>query len=277
MGIVNVTPDSFSDGGRFIDQAAAIRHGLQMVAEGADLVDVGGESTRPGATPVDVDTELARVMPVVEALAPHVRVSVDTTKPEVARTAAGAGATMINDVGGQLWQVAAELGVGWVAMHRRGDPATMQQLAHYDDVVVEVRDVLVAMADRATEAGVEEVWIDPGIGFAKTAEHNLQLLAHLDQLVVTGYPVLVGTSRKAFLGAALGASDRAGRERARRVARAGVELPLPASEGEGAPAPVGDRLEGGVVTVTWSVAKGARMVRVHEVRPARDAVMVVAS
>jgi dihydropteroate synthase len=277
MGIVNVTPDSFSDGGRFHDPRAAIEHGQRLIDEGADLLDVGGESTRPGAAPVDVDTELARVLPVVEALAPHVRISIDTTKPEVARAAVAAGATLVNDVSGTLWAEAAELEVGWVAMHRRGDPATMQSLAHYDDVVTEVRDALVELAERAVGAGVPEVWIDPGIGFAKTAAHNLSLLAHLDVLVDTGFPVLVGTSRKAFLGTTLGASDHRGWQRARAVARPGVELPLPPFTDEVTPAAVDDRMEGNVATVAWSLAKGARMVRVHDVRPARDAVKVVAS
>jgi dihydropteroate synthase len=277
MGIVNVTPDSFSDGGRYLDHEVAVEHGRLLVSDGADVVDVGGESTRPGAEPVDVQVEIERVIPVIEALAPLVRVSVDTTKPEVARAAVAAGATLVNDVSGELWPVAAELGVGWVAMHRRGDPATMQQLTDYDDVVAEVCQALVAMADRALAAGVAEVWIDPGIGFAKTAEQNLALLAHLEVLVGTGYPVLIGTSRKAFLGAALGASDHAGWHRARQVSRTGVELPLPPPSEVPEPADVDDRLEGSVATVTWSLAKGARMVRVHDVRPARDAVSVVAS
>lgn len=275
MGILNVTPDSFSDGGRFLDHAAAIGHGMALIAEGADLVDIGGESTRPGAEEVDRDTELARVQPVVEALAPHIRVSIDTTKPDVARAAVAAGATLINDVSGSLSPVAAELGVGWVAMHRRGTPATMQSLAHYDDVVAEVAAELTTMAETARREGVGEVWIDPGIGFAKTAEHNLALLAHLEHLCAIGVPVLVGTSRKAFLGAALADSDRAGWARAQRVARSGAGLVDPGVPAEG-PVPVDDRIEASVATVAWSLAKGARMVRVHDVRPARDAAMVVA-
>jgi dihydropteroate synthase len=275
MGIVNVTPDSFSDGGRYLDHAAAIAHGLDLVAEGADVVDVGGESTRPGAEPVDAATEIARVVPVVEALAARVRVSIDTTKAEVAAAAVAAGATLVNDVSAELWPLAAELGVGWVAMHRRGTPATMQSLAVYDDVVAEVVADLVAAAEQAVAAGVGEVWIDPGIGFAKTAAHNLELLAHLDRLVATGYPVLVGTSRKAFIGAAHAESDRAGWAKGRAAAAPGVVLDPPEIPADG-PVPVGDRIDGSVVTVTWSLAKGARMVRVHDVRPARDAVMVVA-
>ncbi|QGG96501.1 dihydropteroate synthase [Actinomarinicola tropica] len=275
MGIVNVTPDSFSDGGRFLDQQAAIEHGLQLVAEGADLVDVGGESTRPGADPVDEATELERSIPVVAALAPHVRVSIDTVKPAVARAAVDAGATLVNDVGGGLLDVAAELGVGWVAMHSRGTPATMQTLTDYDDVLGEVTDHLVAAADRARAAGVPEVWIDPGIGFAKTREQNLTLLAGLDRLVATGHPVLVGTSRKAFLGHLTGESDRRGRAHGAAACRPGVALdarPVAAS----GPAPVEDRVDASVATVAWAVAKGARMVRVHDVRASVHAVTVVA-
>ena len=275
MGIVNVTPDSFSDGGRYLDDGAAIAHGRALVEEGADVIDIGGESTRPGATEVDIDTELARVMPVVEALSPLVRVSVDTTKPEVVRATVEAGATLVNDVSASLWPVAAELGVGWIAMHRRGTPATMQSLAHYDDVVAEVTAELVRVAEEAQHHGAPEVWIDPGIGFAKTAEHNWTLLAHLDRLVETGFPVLVGTSRKVFLGAALADSDRTGWAHAQEAARLGVDLPAPGLPDEG-PVPAGDRIEGSVATVAWSLAKGAKMVRVHDVRPAREAAMVVA-
>ena len=274
MGILNVTPDSFSDGGRFLDHEAAVAHGLEMVAEGADLVDVGGESTRPGAEPVDAATEAARVVPVVEALAPHVRVSVDTTKASVAEAAVAAGATLVNDVSCTLDPVAADLGVGWVAMHSRGDPRTMQSLTGYDDVVAEVRDFLVAAAERAERAGVHEIWLDPGIGFAKTAEQNWRLLAHLDELVGTGLPVLVGTSRKAFLGAVLGDSDRSGRARGDAMCRPGYALTDEEPSPEG-PVPADDRLEGSAATVTWAVAKGARMVRVHDVRASSRAVTVV--
>src|SRR5688572_4462216 len=191
MGVVNVTPDSFSDGGRFADHAAAIAHGLALAAEGADWVDVGGESTRPGAAPVPEAEELRRVVPVVEALAAEgLRVSIDTRKASVARAAVAAGATLLNDVGASLGSVAAELGVAWAAMHAQGEPATMQDAPSYRDVVSDVRDELVARADAARAAGVAEVWIDPGIGFGKTHQHNLALLAHLDELVATGYPVL---------------------------------------------------------------------------------------
>lgn len=254
MGVLNVTPDSFSDGGLFADADAAIARGLALVEEGADWVDVGGESTRPGAAPVDEATELRRVLPVVEALAAQgVRVSIDTRHAAVARAAVAAGATLINDVGASLGDVAAELGVAWAAMHAQGEPATMQDAPTYGDVVAEVRDHLVERATAARAAGVPEVWIDPGIGFGKTAEHNLTLLAHLDALVATGFPVLVGTSRKAFLGGILAASD-----------------------GADAPAPTDDRLEGSLATATWALACGAGMVRVHDVRAARHVVRVVA-
>ena len=253
MGVVNVTPDSFSDGGRFADHAAAIAHGLVLAAEGADWVDVGGESTRPGSTPVPEAEELRRVVPVIEGLAARgLRVSIDTRKAAVARAAVAAGATLLNDVGASHGGVAAELGVAWAAMHVQGEPATMQDAPTYVDVVREVRDDLVARADAAREAGVPEVWIDPGIGFGKTHQHNLILLAHLDELVTTGYPVLIGTSRKGFLGALLGRSD--------------------ASEG---PSPVDDRLEGSVATATWAMACGARMVRAHDVRATAHAARVV--
>ena len=254
MGILNVTPDSFSDGGRWSTAEAAVARGLQLVDEGADVVDVGGESTRPGADPVPVDEELRRVVPVVEALAGRVRVSVDTTKPEVARAAVAAGATLINDVSAGLHPVAAELGVGWVALHMQGTPATMQAAPRYDDVVAEVTDFLERAGARALADGVPEVWIDPGIGFGKTTAHNLALLRHLDRLVATGLPVLVGTSRKSTLGALLAASD-------------GVDGPVP----------VEDRLEGSVATETWAVHLGAGMIRVHDVAAGVQVARVVAA
>lgn len=253
MGVVNVTPDSFSDGGRFADHAAAVAHGLALAAEGASWIDVGGESTRPGAAPVEEPEELRRVLPVVEALAGEgLAVSIDTRKASVARAAVAAGATLINDVGAGLGHVAAELGVAWAAMHAQGEPATMQDHPSYHDVVREVRDELLARADAARAAGVPEVWIDPGIGFGKTQAHNLALLAHLDELVATGYPVLVGTSRKGFLGALLGRSD-----------------------GSDAPAAIDDRIEGSLATATWAMACGARMVRAHDVRATAQAAQVI--
>jgi len=245
MGVLNVTPDSFSDAGRFLDPEGAVTHGLDMVRSGADVVDVGGESTRPGAAPVDEAEECRRVIPVVEALAPHVRVSIDTSKASVAEAAVAAGATLVNDVTASLYPVAAAAGVGWVAMHMRGDPRTMQRDPRYDDVVGEVREFLVSRAEAAVEAGVREVWIDPGIGFGKTVAHNLSLLRRLSTLVATGYPVVVGTSRKSFLGTL--------------------------AEG----APVTDRLEGSLATAVHAVAQGARMVRAHDVEPTVQALRLV--
>jgi dihydropteroate synthase len=254
MGVLNVTPDSFSDGGRFDALDAAVARGHELVAEGADWVDVGGESTRPGAEPVDEAEELRRVVPVIEALAAAgLRVSIDTRKAGVARAAVAAGARMLNDVSASLDDVAAELGVPWAAMHAQGEPQTMQVDPRYGDVVAEVRDHLVARAERARANGVPEVWIDPGIGFGKTVEHNLALLAHLDVLVATGYPVLVGTSRKRFLGELLGRSDSVD-------GLVGTD----------------DRLEGSLATATWALVCGAAMVRVHDVRATRHAVEIVA-
>lgn len=253
MGVINVTPDSFSDGGRLANASEAIAHGHALLADGADWLDVGGESTRPGAAPVAEADELHRVLPVIEALAAAgARVSVDTRKAGVARAAAAAGATMLNDVGAELGIVAAELGIAWAAMHVQGEPATMQDAPRYDDVVGEVLHTLVTRAEAARAAGVPEVWIDPGIGFGKTHEHNLALLAHLDAFVATGFPVLVGTSRKAFLGRLLGASDRTG-----------------------VPAPVDDRLEGSLTTATWAMTCGAAMVRAHDVRATAQVALVI--
>jgi dihydropteroate synthase len=250
MGVLNVTPDSFSDAGEWFETERAIMRGHEMTAEGADVVDVGGESTRPGATPVALEEELRRVVPVVGALAGEVRVSVDTTKEEVADAAVRAGATLVNDVSATLWPVAAAYGVGWVAMHRKGTPSAMQDDPRYDDVVVEVAAMLAERAEQASAAGVAEVWIDPGIGFGKTLEHNLSLLASLDALVALGHPVVVGTSRKSFLGAL----DR---------------------RPDGTPAPVGERLPGSLATAVWAMLQGARMVRVHDVAPTVQAATLV--
>jgi dihydropteroate synthase len=250
MGVVNVTPDSFSDGGRFLDYDRAVEHGLELVGSGADVVDVGGESSRPGAAPVPEDEELRRVVPVVEALAPKVRVSVDTTKRAVAAAAVAAGATLINDISAGLWDVAAESGVGWVAMHMQGRPQTMQESPRYGDVVTEVCEFLVDRATTAVAAGVTEIWIDPGIGFGKTKEHNLALLRHLDEIAGVGFPVVVGTSRKSFLG-------------------------LIAPEPDGQPAPVDERLEASLATATWAMLAGARMVRAHDVGPTVQAASLV--
>lgn len=254
MGVVNVTPDSFSDGGQWFESDDAIAHGRDLAALGAAIVDVGGESTRPGAQPVDVNEELARVLPVVEALAGEVRVSIDTRREAVARAAVAAGATLINDVSASLWTTAADLGVGWVAMHMKGLPTTMQDDPHYDDVVGEVVGFLAERARLASAAGVTEIWLDPGFGFGKTVVHNLTLLNHLDRLVDLGWPVLVGLSRKATLGHLLALSD-------------GVTEPVPFE----------DRIEGSIATQTIAMQRGARMVRAHDVAAAVHAARVVAA
>jgi dihydropteroate synthase len=247
MGILNVTPDSFSDGGQFLDRDAAVEHGLAMWRDGAAYVDVGGESTRPGAEPVGDETELARVVPVVAALvAEGVTVSIDTRHRTVAEQAIDAGATLLNDISSTLHDVAAAARIPWVAMHMGGtDPRTMQDDPRYADVVEDVRAHLLDKAERALASGVPDVWIDPGIGFGKTDEHNLRLLHHLERLVDTGHPVLLGTSRKGFLGRLAGG------------------------------APADDRLEGTLATCVWAAAAGAKMVRVHDVAPAVEAMRIV--
>ena len=246
MGVLNVTPDSFSDGGRYLDRRAAIEHGLRLWREGAAYVDVGGESTRPGAEPVSEVEERSRVVPVITSLlAEGVRVSVDTRHRLVAEAAIAAGATLLNDVSASLLEVAAEASVPWVAMHMRGEPRTMQDAPVYADVVAEVRSFLLGRAEAALAVGVPEVWIDPGIGFGKTVAHNLSILRHLDALVGTGHPVLIGTSRKRFIGTLTGG------------------------------APVDDRLEGTIATCTWAAAAGVKMVRVHDVAPAVEAMRIV--
>lgn len=254
MGVVNVTPDSFSDGGQFLDPDQAIAHARRLISDGADLIDVGGESTRPGAAEVDAAEERRRVLPVIAAIAGEARISIDTRKPGVARAAVEAGASLINDVSASLAPVAAECGVGWVAMHMQGEPQTMQVGPTYTDVVTEVRQFLVARAEQAVAQGVEEVWIDPGIGFGKSTAHNLALLANLDSLVATGWPVVIGTSRKRFLGSLLARSD-------------GAEEPVS----------VDDRLEGSITSATWAMAQGVKMVRAHDVKACVEAAMVVAA
>lgn len=253
MGVLNVTPDSFSDGGRFADPQAAIAHGRQLRAEGADIVDVGGESTRPGAAPLGIAEELARVVPVVEVLAAEGRVSIDTRHAEVAEAALLAGASIVNDISASLYEVAAAHGAGWVAMHMQGLPESMQNSPSYQDVVSEVRDLLLAAAEQGRSAGVNEIWIDPGIGFGKTDTHNLALLGALPELVATGWPVAVGTSRKGFLARLLGASD-------------GVDRTAP-----------DDRIEGSLATATWAFASGVAMVRAHDVKATAESAAIVAA
>jgi dihydropteroate synthase len=259
MGVVNVTPDSFSDGGRFRAADDAIAQGLALLAEGADLVDVGGESTRPGATRPVVAEELSRVVPVITELAARgAVVSVDTMRSEVAEAAVDAGATVVNDVSGGLadpaiLRVVAERDAAYVAMHWRGHADSMQQRAAYDDVVAEVCDELRARVDAALAAGVapDRIAVDPGLGFAKTAEHNWTLLRHLDRLDALELPILVGSSRKSFLGALLADADG--------VAR-----------------PVLEREDANVALSTLVGLLGVWAVRVHDVRATVDALKVVA-
>jgi len=253
MGIVNVTPDSFSDGGRYLDPDAAVAHGLALVAAGADVLDVGGESTRPGAEPVDHAEEARRVLPVVGALAAQVGVplSVDTSKAGVAAAALEAGATIVNDVtaGGDpdMFSVVSDAGAGLVLMHMQGDPRTMQHAPVYDDVVVEVGDFLEQRVQRAREAWVDDgsLCADPGIGFGKTGGHNLTLLARLREVVERlSVPVLVGPSRKSFIARLLG-DDLAARD------------------------------DGTLAAAVWCVDRGARVVRVHEVGAVADALRLL--
>lgn len=239
MGIVNVTPDSFFAAARTAAGDQAIARGNELFAWGCDMVDVGGESTRPGAHDVPLHEELERVLPVVSALATRGPVSIDTRKPEVARAAVSAGAQVINDVSGALIEVAGELGVGYVAMHSRGTPQTMQVDPHYDDLLGEVLSALEVMARRAREVGVTQLWLDPGIGFGKTLDHNLTLVARCADFVELARRydagVLIGTSRKRFLGLL------------------GPEV-----------LDVDERLEGSIGTEAWALMSGVAMIRVHD-------------
>jgi dihydropteroate synthase len=255
MGVVNVTPDSFSDGGLYLDAGAAVEHGRRLAAEGAAILDVGGESTRPGADPVSEDEELDRVGPVVEGLVGGAaRVSIDTTKAAVARAALAAGATIVNDVSAlrfdpDLAGVVAGAGADCCVMHMLGEPRTMQRDPRYGDVVDDVRAFLEERLAFAVAEGVpeERVWLDPGIGFGKTVEHNLELLRRLDEIVAIGRPVVVGTSRKSFLGKLLG-----GR-------------------------PEGERLPGTIATNVLALERGAAVFRVHDVAPVLAALRVAAA
>ncbi|HLU43533.1 MAG TPA: dihydropteroate synthase [Natronosporangium sp.] len=257
MGVLNVTPDSFSDGGRWANRDAAIAHGIELRAQGADLIDVGGESTRPGADRVDAATEIRRVVPVItELAAAGVPVSVDTTRAAVAAAALAAGAVVVNDVSGGLadptmTKVVAEAGCPYVIMHWRGHSRVMAELARYRDVVADVCAELRARVDDAVAAGIapERIILDPGLGFAKTAEHNWQLTRRMDALLALGFPVLIGASRKSYLGRLLAAPD-------------------------GTPRPTDERDVATAATSVLAVAAGAWGVRVHDVRGTMDALAV---
>ncbi len=254
MGIVNVTPDSFSDGGLFLDADAAIAHGRELLGEGADILDIGGESTRPGAEPVGADEEIRRVVPVIEALADDdARISIDTTKAGVARRALEAGATIVNDVAAfrfdpELAAVTAEHGATCVLMHMLGEPRTMQEDPRYDEVVSDVKAFLEERLAFAVSQGIaeERIWLDPGIGFGKTLEHNLELIARLDEIVAIGRPVVFGASRKSFLGKLTG-----------RL--------------------VDERLAGTIASNIIAYERGARVFRVHDVAATVDALQVAAA
>jgi dihydropteroate synthase len=260
MGVVNVTPDSFSDGGLFLGADAAVEHGRRLASEGADILDVGGESTRPGAGPVAADEELRRVLPVVERLAADsgrgdaVRISIDTTKADVAQAALEAGAMIVNDVSAlrfdpTLAGVIAESEARCCLMHMLGEPRTMQQDPRYDDVVSDVKAFLEERLGFATDEGIaeERVWLDPGIGFGKTVEHNLELLRRLGEIVAIGRPVVIGTSRKSFLGKLAGGRDE------------------------------GERLPGTIATNVLALERGATVFRVHDVAQNADALAVAAA
>jgi len=253
MGIVNVTPDSFSDGGLFLDAEAAITHGRELAEQGAEILDVGGESTRPGAEEVSADEELVRVVPVIRGLADVATVSVDTSKLAVAEAALDAGALIVNDVtalrhDSEIGVLCAERGVGLVLMHMQGEPRTMQENPVYEDVVDDVKAFLAARLEVAVDAGVaeERVWLDPGIGFGKTLEHNLELLRRLGELRELGRPLVVGTSRKSFIGKVDG-SD------------------------------VGNRLGGTIASSVLAAVEGADVLRVHDVAETAQAVAMASA
>ncbi len=260
MGVLNVTPDSFSDGGRWTDLDDAVEHGVQLHRDGADLVDVGGESTRPGAARIDADEEAHRVLPVLRELhAAGVPTSIDTYHASVADAALDAGASVVNDVSGGLGdpamaEVVRAAGCPWILMHWRAHSATMQNFAHYDDVVADVRNELRERVDAALAAGVDEtaLVIDPGLGFAKTARHNWALLHDLAQLVGLGLPVLIGSSRKSFLGGLLADSDDK-------------------------PRPVEEREDATTALTAYCAMRGVWGVRVHDVRPSVDAARAIAA
>ena len=253
MGVLNVTPDSFSDGGRYDEPEAAVEHALAMIEQGADLIDIGAESSRPGSDPIDEEEELRRLLPVITAVCRQVSipVSVDTTKASVAQRALDAGAAIVNDISALrfdplMGQVVAKAGAGLVLMHMQGTPKSMQRDPQYRDVVAEVRQFFIERMKTAEDVGIdpEQILLDPGFGFGKNVTHNLTLLMQLDQLSALGRPMVVGVSRKAFIGQVL---DRQ----------------------------VGDRLMGTAVAVVVAVLRGARIVRVHDVGPMRDVVRMV--
>jgi len=254
MGVVNVTPDSFSDGGRFSDTAGAVTHALRLMDEGAAIIDIGGESTRPGAPEVSIDEELRRVIPVIEQLRARVAapISIDSRHAQVMRAALAAGADMVNDVqalqGPEALQVVADSDAGICLMHMQGDPRSMQQAPHYNDVVTEVRDFLAARVAACRAAGIDaaRIAIDPGIGFGKTRAHNLEILSKLQAFTALGRPIVIGVSRKATIGALTGR-------------------------------PVAERLAGSIALATLAAARGAAIIRAHDVAATVDAMKIVSA
>jgi dihydropteroate synthase len=251
VGVLNVTPDSFSDGGRFFVESAAIEHAMRLAEEGADIIDIGGESTRPGSDSVPVDEELRRVIPVIEALVAKTKIpiSIDTYKSTVAKRALEAGATIVNDISGltsdpEMVDVAANHDASVIIMHMKGTPKTMQVDPEYDDVVEEVKTFLQEQARVALDHGISQIIIDPGIGFGKKLEHNLEIFGRLEELAEIGYPLMVGPSRKSFIGTILNL-------------------------------PVDSRLEGTAAAVAASILKGANLVRVHDVQAMKRVAQVV--
>ena len=250
MGVVNTTPDSFSDGGHFLDTDMATDHGLRLADEGAEIIDIGGESTRPGSEPVSATEELRRVVPVIERLAKRCGavISIDTQKPAVARAALDAGASIVNDIAAnrespEMWQIVAEAKAGYICMHMQGTPQTMQAEPHYDDVLREVGDFFSERLARLAEQGVsgEQVALDPGIGFGKELKHNIKLLSGIHELIMSGRPLLIGASRKSFIGKLLGT-------------------------------PSNERLPASLACAACAAAKGAHVVRVHDVAETVQAV-----
>lgn len=253
MGVLNVTPDSFSDGGRYVNPDAAVAHALSMVEQGADVLDIGAESTKPGAVPIDEAEERRRLIPIVRSICRQttIPVSIDTTKASIAQQALDVGAVLINDISAlrfdaRMGDVVAKSGAGLILMHMQGNPQTMQDAAQYTNVVEEVRDFLKTRLDAAQKAGIhpDRILLDPGIGFGKNCQHNLVLLDRLDAFHTLGRPLVVGVSRKAFIGKILGR-------------------------------PIDERLMGTAGAVAVAVMKGARIVRVHDVGPIRDVVKMI--
>lgn len=253
MGILNTTPDSFSDGGSWGTVDRAVAHAERMLADGADVIDIGGESSRPGADGVDSAEEADRVLPVISRLAGRCVMSIDTTKPEIADAALTAGASIVNDISASLEDVAGAHGAGWIAMHMQGEPRTMQENPTYDDVVAEVAAAFEDYAQRAATAGVDRFWVDPGIGFGKTTDHNLTLMRELESLCQIA-PLVLGVSRKRFIGEVHGRTN---------------------GTNSGEIVPASDRIEGSVLSAVWGWARSANMVRTHDVRVTAQAAQML--